>query len=469
MEKLLKNRQKGITLIALIITIIILIILAGVAINLSFGENGLFSKAKYAKEKYTNEEYLEQEQLNEINAYLAKDGSLPENTKDTVAGTEVKMPDEWYTVTPAYVSTEDGNVVKKEVKVATVTAVATGDEETVPVPVGFYYVGGNKETGVIISDNRDDRYGYNPETKKENDTSLDKTTYEYTISLQGNQFVWIPCSKDEYKKCDTWNGTKQTNGTLADAEWDTTTPKSELIQIEKYGGFYVGRYEAGLASTITEFTTNQKHTGSNQIYNVEGIPQSKAGLVPWIFIDWTHAKANAENMYNNDTYKNYVSSGLITGTQWDVMLNVMLSKRAIRASSLTNSSDWGNYMDNSISYNGRLARADYNSTNSSAWTLKPFGTKTAGTTTKNSSNNGDLLTTGASATTEKYHIFDLAGNVWEWTEEDSHYATSGQYYMIRGGGFLGASGTQTACYRSGNVTVSRTGFTLGFRTVLYIK
>ena len=106
---------------------------------------------------------------------------------------------------------------------------------------------------------------------------------------------------------------------------------------------------------------------------------------------------------------------------------------------------------------------------SSAWTLKPFGTKTTGTTTKNSSNNGDLLTTGASATTEKYHIFDLAGNVWEWTEEDSHYATSGQYYMIRGGGFLGASGTQTACYRSGNVTVSRTGFTLGFRTVLYIK
>ena len=103
MESYKKNRQKGITLIALIITIIILIILAGVAINLSFGENGLFSKAKYAKEKYTNEEYLEQEQLNEINAYLAKDGSLPENTKDTVAGTEVKMPDEWYTVTPGYV------------------------------------------------------------------------------------------------------------------------------------------------------------------------------------------------------------------------------------------------------------------------------------------------------------------------------------------------------------------------------
>ena len=47
MKKLQMNRQKGITLIALIITIVILIILAGVAINLTVGENGIFSKAKY--------------------------------------------------------------------------------------------------------------------------------------------------------------------------------------------------------------------------------------------------------------------------------------------------------------------------------------------------------------------------------------------------------------------------------------
>lgn len=43
--------NKGITLIALIITIILLIILAGIGINLSIGENGLFNKAKYANKK----------------------------------------------------------------------------------------------------------------------------------------------------------------------------------------------------------------------------------------------------------------------------------------------------------------------------------------------------------------------------------------------------------------------------------
>ena len=46
------KKQKGITLIALVVTIVILVILAGVAINLTLGENGIFTKAQYAKEQY---------------------------------------------------------------------------------------------------------------------------------------------------------------------------------------------------------------------------------------------------------------------------------------------------------------------------------------------------------------------------------------------------------------------------------
>ena len=121
-------------------------------------------------------------------------------------------------------------------------------------------------------------------------------------------------------------------------------------------------------------------------------------------------------------------------------------------------------MNNSISYTGRLARAD-----SSDWTLKPFGTLTTGTTTTYSSNNRDLLTTGASSTTEKYHIYDIAGNSWEWTEEDSHYATSGQYRVFRGGSCVETSSDYPACYRAGDNTVSHTFLNVGFRAVLYIK
>ena len=495
-EKTIKN--SGITLIALVITIIVLLILTGISIQAITG-TGLFDKTKQAAQesKYAsaaekvaiavNASYDEtgkindnnlKENVNKIDGLNRKvdtitydlkivvDGfeftiseygkitgeknevaTLPDNTKDTDAGTDVKLPSEWGTQAVSYIKTTDGTEVTTLETVATVYAVSDGKNNTVPVPQGFYYVGGNLETGVIISDNIADKY----------DGKVDKTTYEYTTNLIGNQFVWIPCSLDNYKKTN-WN--KQT------ANWDTTTPKSELTQIEKYGGFYVGRYEAGLASTISEFTTAQKFTGSNQVYNLDGIPQSKAEVMPWMFIDWTHSKTNAESMYNN----NYVSSGLITGTQWDVILNTLINKTDLTSADITNSNAWGNYRNTTLSYNGRLAIADYNKTNSKAWTLKPFGTITKGITSNYTSDNtyGDLWTTGASDTTEKYHIFDLAGNLWEWTEENSNYATSGQYRVCRGGSYINASGNYTTCYRD-SVSVSYTVLNVGFRVVLYIN
>jgi len=65
----LKN-NKGITLIALVITIVVLIILAGVAINLTLGENGIFNKAKEAKEDYKVASNEEQEQLANVEASI---------------------------------------------------------------------------------------------------------------------------------------------------------------------------------------------------------------------------------------------------------------------------------------------------------------------------------------------------------------------------------------------------------------
>ena len=501
MEKTREN--KGITLVALVITIVILLILAGISIQ-AITNTGLFANAKKAAEesKYANAEEkvkmavmasydenaslnkdLLKDSLNKIDGINPKveeitwdlkinvddyeftiteygtvtcvgrkdQEKLPENSKDNPqeAGTEVALKDEWGEETTAVVKTSDGTEVTGLTKVSTVYAVSVGNGETIPVPKGFFYVGGTIDTGVIISDNEADKY----------DGKIDKTTYSYTTSLTGNQFVWIPCTtnpSDTSKALYTKTSWGKTN-----AEWDTTTPKVEIQQIEKYGGFYVGRYEAGLASTITEFTTNQKHTTSNQVYNLDGVPQNKAGVIPWMFIDWTHAKANAENMYNN----NYVSSGLITGTQWDVILNTLINKTDLTSTDMTNSSTWGNYMNNAISYTGRSARSE----KPGDWILKPFGTLTSGTTEiYYSGSDGDLLTTGASATTEKYHMFDLAGNLWEWTEEDSHYATSGQYRVFRGGCYFNHSNGCPACYRHFDL-VSTTLLGVGFRPVLYIK
>ena len=365
--------------------------------------------------------------------------NLPENTTETPQdlGTVVAPKENW--------------------NIETVTAISLGNGETVPVPIGFYYVGGDLNTGVIISDNEEDQY----------DGKIDKTTWEYTTNLKGNQFVWIPCAEEEYKKCEVWNGTTQSHTILAYGGWDKTTYTSELPQIRKYEGFYVARYEAGLAETIPEFTQTQQQTGSNQIYNKEGIPQSRAGQVPWNFIDWTTSQKNAKSMYNT----NSVSSGLITGTQWDVMLKRIVEKTDLTEADLTNSANWGNYTNNSIEYKGRMARGWY----SNSWYLGVFGGETEGKTSNYSSNDGDLLTTGASKQTEKYHIYDVAGSLWEWTDESSFYKagnineTNIQYHVRRGGSFLNVYSTFPACYRHGVSHATSTELDIGFRITLYIK
>lgn len=82
----MKNR--GITLISLIVTIILLIILAGVGISLSLGENGLFKKAKYAKEKYINEQEEEQKKLNDLYSQMLV--ATGENSQITISVKELK-------------------------------------------------------------------------------------------------------------------------------------------------------------------------------------------------------------------------------------------------------------------------------------------------------------------------------------------------------------------------------------------
>ena len=94
-------------------------------------------------------------------------------------------------------------------KVASVTAVATGNGETVPVPKGFYYVGGTKDTGVVISDNSADKNKYVNYTPTGEVTegipagvtyNEDGTVNVEKSELKGNQFVWIPCTASNYVK-----------------------------------------------------------------------------------------------------------------------------------------------------------------------------------------------------------------------------------------------------------------------------
>ena len=396
--------NKAITLLALIITIIILLILAGVSLSMILGENGLINKAQSSVNAYQQAALNEQNLLDSIESYMGNYG-LPDNTPDTPAGTHVKPPAKWL-----------GTIVD---------AVADGKGNTFPVPKSFYYVGGDYTNGVIISDDPADAY----------DGTTDKTTWEYTTSLVGNQFVWIPCTPAEYIKT-SWG--------MVEGGYDTESGAgAEMMQVAKYGGFYVGRYEAGLADTIAEYTETQISNGSNSPgYNVEGIPKSKAGELPWIFISQTNSKKSAENMYEKS---DYITSGLITGTQWDVMLNRFIGTTnqnglTFTENDIKNSSKWGNYYENNLTYTGRSATLIIGNT---AY-ITTWGAKQTNATTK--ANTRTEFTTGASKETEAYHTYDVAGNVWEYTEEIGQNTNS---RARRGGSCYAVSSGYPACYRDG--------------------
>ena len=414
--------NKAITLVALIITIIILLILAGVSLSMVLGENGLINKAQSSVDKYKESSENEQKLLNSIENYMDLQLKSP--------GTKVDVPDGW----------------NKD----TVDAVLDDKKNIIPVPKNFYYVGGNLDNGVIISDDPADAY----------DGTTDKTTWEYTTSLVGNQFVWIPCTEEEYHKTD-W-GSQYVYSSVGYDKSEAS--KDEADKVTKYEGFYVGRYEAGLADGIKEYTKEQVSDGvsSPEGYNSVGMPKSKAEQLPWIYISYTNSKASAEKMYENNAC---VTSGLITGTQWDVMLNKFIGTTnqnglTFTEADMKDSNKWGNYSYNNLTYTGRSATIYHPSGSISPWGKKQINASTG-------ENVSTMFTTGASKATEAYHTYDVAGNIWCWTEE---IGGSSNNRVCRGVCCWDYGIDFGACGRNGEFgTTSNIWSAAGFRVVLYIK
>ena len=399
------TQKRGISLIVLIVTIIVIIILAA-AVILTISKNNPVSSAKEAtfKEDMANIQdelsmYISKKYTDNPLSFEKSSVNLSEESMVTELPSTKKYKDKVSVVEGNLVVNNSNKVNSDEKKwfnevIGNTSNIKEEWQDTiasvkygVPIPKGFTYKEGTKDTGLVIQD----------ENK--------------------NEFVWVPATKSTYVKDTSSNGVKPTG--------DDTLPNGitdEIADVVKYGGFYIGRYEAGIPENQTTID------GKSSTSNVRGIPVSKKYATVWTNINYTNAKASAESMISNE----YVQTGLITGKSWDTTCHwIEDSLKSINASaSLTDSRYYGNY-------NNSLAPANENS-----------GTK---------------RTAGFNENWKTKNIYDLAGNVEEWTSE-----AYSSYFIYRGGSYdRDGSAYPVSCrvYNDASSTFDK----VGFRSRLYIK
>ena len=459
----LKNK-KGITLIALVVTVVVLIILAGVSINAVLGDNGIIKKANQAasvtKEAEVKEAinrtilefYLtnDYETLEDFLKAKAEDGSIDSVTKNADGTLTVKKGEYSVTVENKTNSsngsssggstggeTQTPEITVGEIKVVadstgtgsaitdaasvylgntlyitfvhSITGGTTVVDKTIPYAVtknGTYTftvtgtVNGKsytKNVSVTVNQFKDvyeltysDGIVYMPEGFKIAKGSA--STVQSGIVIEdkdGNQFVWVPVATlADYKR--TWY---TGHGTLSN--YSEALPEDEKTSVETYKGFYIGRYEAG----DKENTEAKTLRSSNDVTKTVTI---KANQAPYNYVKMAQAVSLAEGFATKQGYK--AKTKLVSSYAWDTTIEFIQKVN----SDYGNSSEEGNYKDTTFSCTDITGASK----------TKEYG-------------SGALVPTGQ--TTAVCNIYDMGGNVWEWTTESysntySPYAKRGGYY-----------------------------------------
>ena len=238
-----------------------------------------------------------------------------------------------------------------------------------------------------------------------------------------------------------------------------------LKSVYENGGFYVGRYEAGIG---TNRTSNTDKNSDGKYTMPSTVPVSKADAYPYTYVTRTQAQNLASNV-NSGTK----TSSLMFGVQWDLVLAFM-SKDTAKITSTddltTNSTAIGNYRDSvfQLSQTGKYATMS-NWSLSSTWNPTTTSTTNFVDSSRNkiaqsSDGNGILVTTGTSEKNKVMNIYDVAGNVWEWTLEKTSYTSYPCAY--RAGAFNNPGSNPPADYRSLSST-DDSNYDVGFRVSLF--
>ncbi len=287
------KRQNGITLVALVITIIILLILATISIQ-SLTNTGLFKKAQEAKEKTQNATENQAKTLNEyedeLNKYISgtiskqpvkkvEDNigrvlSTTDNTElQDAYGNKIVVPAGFKIVSNS--DTNNATTVDKGIVIEDVTLGATAGSQFVWIPVGKIY------TDIAKTD--------------ANAKTIELGRYEFDSN--GNKSAYSGSYVEE-DKGDTNTTLKNYGNTIAK---NITNFKNSVTT---NGGYYIGRYEARTSTARTakeDALTQITEKETNQIYN---------------YVTQIQAAQLAQNMYNSSKF----TSDLINSYAWDTAI-----------------------------------------------------------------------------------------------------------------------------------------------------
>ena len=441
-----KKSNTGITLITLVITIVVLSILAGVSINTVVGDDGIIQKAKEAAE--TTRRASAEEEMNRLvlEYELAKSdenfedflqekinegriNGATDNGDGTVTISK-RVDGKDYTITvkkpsssaqsikikgKRVVANEDGtgenlgeaSTSKGKTLYIMIDSSISGGATTVSPQVpyavtenGTYKftvigtVNGTaytKEVSVEVNQFKDtyeymdkntevtypDGKVWVPEGFRIADDSSDNIQGGVVIEdKDGNQFVWVPVDTiDNYKRTCYRN-----NSLYRYEQCSEDLPEDEKTSVEKYKGFYIGRYEAG----DKESTEAKTLRSSNDVTKTVTI---KKGQAPYNYVTPEEAISLAEGFAKQQKYSENIKTKLVSSYAWDTTISFIQKT----VNDYASNSPQGNYM------NTRFEYIDITGESKSTWGI------------------GILIPTGL--TTSVCNIYDMGGNVEEWTTE----------------------------------------------------
>ena len=499
----LKNK-KGITLIALVVTVVVLIILAGVSINAVIGDDGIIKKAQNSANLTKEAEVKESINRTILEFYLTDDyetledflnakvseGKIDSVTKNADGTLTVKKGEYSVTVenktnssggsssggstggetqTPEITIGEAKIVANSDGTGSAITDAAsvylgntlyitfshsiTGGTTTVDKTIPYAVTANGTYTFKVTGTVNGKSYTKNVsvtvnqfKTAKDYVAANVEVTYpdgkvwipegfristDSASTVQGgvviedkdlNQFVWVPVAAlADYKR--TWyTGEDQ----FSDSDYSEALPEDEKTSVEKYKGFYIGRYEAG----DKENTEAKTLRSSNDVTKTVTI---KAGQVPYNYVTRTQAVSLAEGFATKQGYK--AKTKLVSSYAWDTTIAFLQKVN----SDYGNSSEEGNYKDTTFPY-----------------------TDITGASQTKASNSQVLVPTGQ--TTPVCNIYDMGGNVLEWTTES---CSSTKYpYALRGGHCASGFANSPAGLRYASPDAAYNG--LGFRPTLFM-